>query len=198
MIRINLLGQKPPKKPARAVPAGSAVTLVLLVGSLVVAGGVLWFFYNDAQKSIQTTQTQIDNQKRDIATLQGIKAQVDKLNADKQVLDRQYQVLDQLRQNRTGGQELLDSLASTVVRTDGVWLTAMEKKGTTLTLEGTAGSVNAVANFITELKRSGKFGKVEISESRQDERNPNVATFLFKMTAEFVPTQSKPAAPAAG
>ena len=198
MIRINLLGQKPPKKPARAVPAGTSITLVLLLGSLVVAGGVLWFFYNDAANRLQAVQTQIDNQKREIATLQGIKAQVDKLNSDKQVLDRQYQVLDQLRQNRTGGQELMESLAGTVVRTDGVWLTAMEKKGAALTLEGTAGSVNAVANFITELKRSGKFSKVEISESRQDERNPNVATFLFKLTVEFVSAQSKPAAPAAG
>lgn len=194
MIRINLLGQKPPKKPSVAVPAGATVTLVLFLGSLIVAGGVLWYFYDAANRNVQSIQQQIDSQKRDIATLQGIKAQVDKLNADKQVLDKQYQVLDQLRQNRSGGQDLLESLASTVVRTDGVWLTAMEKKGATLTLEGTAGSVNAVANFITELKRSGKFGKVEISESRQDERNPNVATFLFKLTAEFTPSQSKPAA----
>ncbi len=196
MIRINLLGQKPPKKPSRAVPAGVAVTLVLLVGSLVVAAGVLWFFLNDKEKQILAVQTQVDNQRRELANLQSIKQQVDKLSADKQVLDRQYQVLDQLRQNRSGGQELLDSLASTVLRTDGVWLTSMDKKGGTLTLEGTAGSVNAVANFITELKRSGSFGKVEISESRQDERNPTVATFLFKLTAEFVPTQGKPAAPA--
>ena len=54
MIRINLLGQKPPKKPSRAVPAGSAATLVLLIGSLVVAFGVLWFLMNDKEKQIQT------------------------------------------------------------------------------------------------------------------------------------------------
>ncbi|MBI1749274.1 MAG: PilN domain-containing protein [Acidobacteria bacterium] len=196
MIRINLLRQEPPKKPGRAVPAGLAVTVVLLIGSVVVAAGFLWVVLNDKEAQIEKAQAQVKNLKQEIASLQGIKAQVDSLNAQKQVLDRQLQVLDQLRQNRTGGQELLDSLAGTVVRTDGVWLTTMEKKGQTLTLEGTAGSVNAVANFITELKRSGSFGKVEISESRQDERNPSVATFLFKLTAEFVPTQSKPAPPA--
>ncbi|HEV8384819.1 MAG TPA: PilN domain-containing protein [Candidatus Acidoferrales bacterium] len=194
MIRINLLGQKPPKKPSVAVPAGSAVTLVLLVGSLAVAGGLLWFFYNDKEKQIVSTQAEVNARQRELNELKDIKNRVDKLTADKQTLVKQLQVLDQLSQNRTGGQELLDSLASTVIRTDGVWLTTMEKKGNTLTLEGTAGSVNAVANFITELKRSGRFGKVEISESRQDERNPNVATFLFKLTAEWVPPQSKPAA----
>ncbi len=196
MIRINLLGQKPPKKPARAVPAGTSMTLVLLFGSLVVAGGVLWFLLNEKVNQINSVQAEITSKQRELNELQSIKAQVEKLNADKQMLDRQYQVLDQLRQNRTGGQELLESLASTVVRTDGVWLTTMDKKGSTLSLEGTAGSINAVANFITELKRSGKFGKVEISESRQDERNPAVATFLFKLTAEFVAAVSKPAAPA--
>jgi Tfp pilus assembly protein PilN len=196
MIRINLLGQKPPKKPSRAVPAGMAVTLLLLVGSLAVAGGVLLIAWNDKVTQVQKTQEEVNDLQRQIASLQAVKANVEKLKEKKQMLDRQYQVLDQLSQNRSGGQELLESLAGTVVRTDAVWLTAMEKKGTTLTLEGTAGSVNAVANFITELKRSGKFGKVEISESRQDERNPAVATFLFKLTAEFVPAQSKPTAPA--
>ncbi|MBI1738452.1 MAG: PilN domain-containing protein [Acidobacteria bacterium] len=196
MIRINLLGQKPPKKPSRAVPAGMAVTLVLLVGSLAVAGGVLWVVLNQKEKAIEDANLRVKSLNQQIAGLQGVKAQVESLKAQKQVLDQQYQVLDQLSKNRSGGQELLESLAGTVVRTDQVWLTGMEKKGATLTLEGTAGSVNAVANFITELKRSGKFGKVEISESRQDERNPNVPTFLFKLTAEFVSAQSKPAAPA--
>ena len=197
MIRINLLGQKPPKKPSVAVPAGAAVTLVLFIGSLLVAGGVLLVVWNDKIKQIETTQNEVNELNRQIAALQGVKANVEKLKEKKQMLDRQYQVLDQLSQNRSGGEELLESLASSVVRTDAVWLTAMDKKGTTLTLEGTAASVNAVANFITELKRSGHFGKVEISESRQDERNPAVATFLFKLTAEFLPTQGKPAAPAA-
>jgi Tfp pilus assembly protein PilN len=196
MIRINLLGQKPPKKPSVAVPAGATVTLVLFLGSLLVAGGVLYVVWKDKVNQIETTQTAVNNLNRDIASLQGVKANVEKLKDKKLLLDKQYQVLDQLSQNRSGGEELMESLAGTVVRTDAVWLTTMDKKGNTLTLEGTAGSVNAVANFITELKRSGHFGKVEISESRQDERNPNVATFLFKMTAEFLPTQSKPAAPA--
>ncbi|MCL4523024.1 MAG: PilN domain-containing protein [Acidobacteria bacterium] len=197
MIRINLLGQKPPKKPSRAVPAGMAMTLVLLVGSLVVAGGVIWVVLNQKTKEIEAVSLRVKNLRQQIISLQSVEAQVKSLSAQKQVLDQQYMVLDQLSKNRTGGQELMESLAGTVVRTDAVWLTAMEKKGGTLTLEGTAGSINAVANFITELKRSGKFGKVEISESRQDERNPNVATFLFKLTAEFVTAQSsQPAAPA--
>jgi type IV pilus assembly protein PilN len=196
MIRINLLGQKPPKKPARAVPTGVAITVFLFLGSIIVAGGVLWVVLNDKDKQILQTQQQVDTLQREIAGLQAIKNQVDSLNAQKQVLDRQLQVLDALRQNRTGGQELMDSLAGTVIRTEAVWLTSMEKKGSALNLEGTAGSVTAVANFITELKRSGYFTKVEISESQQDARNTAVTTFLFKLTVLFAPPQSKPPAAA--
>lgn len=197
MIRINLLGQKPPKKQSAAAPAGTTVTLVLLLGSLLVAGGVLYVIWNDKVKSVEKTQGEVNVLNQQIAALQGVKANVEKLKEKKLLLDRQYAVLDQLSQNRSGGEELMESLAGSVVRSDAVWLTAMDKKGNILTLDGTAGSINAVANFITEMKRSGHFGKVEISESRQDERNPAVATFLFKLTAEFLPTQSKPAAPAA-
>ena len=53
-------------------------------------------------------------------------------------------------------------------RTDTLWLTSLDRNGDALTIQGTAGSINAVANFITELKTSGYFDQVEIKESTQD------------------------------
>jgi hypothetical protein len=53
------------------------------------------------------------------------------------------------------------------------------------------------------LKRSGYFQKVEIKESKQDEKNTAVQTYTFEISAEITPpqaAQSKPAsapAPAA-
>ena len=73
----------------------------------------------------------------------------------------------------------------------------MSRKGNALTIEGTAASVNAVANLITQLKRSGYFQKVEIKETHQDERNTAVQTFLFTLMAEFSLPQGKPVGPAA-
>ena len=115
MIRINLLGQKPPKKPSHAVPAGTTVTLVLLIGSLALAFGILWAFWHDSVTKIETTQNEVNDLKRRLNDLQAVKANADLLKEKKQMLDRQYIVLDQLSQNRSGGQELFESLAGTVV-----------------------------------------------------------------------------------
>jgi hypothetical protein len=40
-----------------------------------------------------------------------------------------------------------------------------------------------VANFITQLKHSGYFDKVEITEAKEDDIVKGTATFGFKMTA---------------
>jgi Tfp pilus assembly protein PilN len=80
-----------------------------------------------------------------------------------------------------------------VARTENLWLTSMVKKGNNLALEGAASSINGVANFVTALKRSGYFQKVEIRESKQDDKNKDVQTFLFQMTAEISPSAQTPA-----
>jgi Tfp pilus assembly protein PilN len=77
-----------------------------------------------------------------------------------------------------------------------LWLTNVTRKGNTLTMQGSSASINAVANFITALKRSGYFQKVEIKESKQDDKNTAIQTYTFEISAEITPpqtVQSKPA-----
>src|SRR5712664_3130345 len=102
----------------------------------------------------------------------------------------------QLQRDRTGGQELLDMVANTVSRTENLWLTEMVRKGNVLSMEGSSASVNAVANFITALKRSGYFQKVEIKETKQDEKNTAVQSFGFQISAEISPPPAVQARPA--
>jgi Tfp pilus assembly protein PilN len=102
-----------------------------------------------------------------------------------------------LQRGRTGGQELLDQVANTVSRAENLWLVSMTKKGNTVNLEGAAASINSVANFITALKRSGYFQKVEIKESKQDEKNTAIQTFTFSISAEIAPNVPAGATPLA-
>jgi Tfp pilus assembly protein PilN len=142
----------------------------------------------DEQEKIKTLTAQKTE-------LEGLKKQVEDYEKRKQVLEQRIKVIEDLRRNKTGGQELLDMVATTVTRTDALWLTSLVRRGNGLTMEGSAASINAVANFITQLKRSGYFDKVEIRESRQDEKAGLLPTFFFTLTAEFVLPQSQ--APAA-
>jgi len=207
MIRINLLGQIRPKAARRPVDTGAAMPLVFIGAGVLLGGLFLFYFYH-------SWQTQLDQENKRIKTLQAqkteleqIKQQVEAFEKQKQVLQQRVNTIEQLQRDRTGGQELLDQVANTVSRAENLWLTSMTKRGNALTLEGAAASINSVANFITALKRSGYFQKIEIKDAKQDDQHLNVQTFLFTINAEIAPNgpeatgalQAKPAnAPATG
>jgi len=200
MIRINLLGQVRPKSARRPVDTGAALPVVFIGAGLVLGALVLGFFYYTWQKQLNEENARIKVLTAQKADLEQTKLQVEAFEKQKVVLQQRVATIEQLQRDRTGGQELLDMIANTVSRTENLWLTEMTRKGNTLAMEGSSASINSVANFITSLKRSGYFSKVEIKESKQDEKNVAVQTFLFQISAEITPppaVQARPASSAA-
>src|ERR1019366_9133801 len=201
MIRINLLGRARPKAARATVPLEATLQIVLLVISLAASVGILYGHYLLMERENNQVLANIRKQTGEKARLEQLKQQVDNFEKQKVVLQQRISVIEELQRNRTGGQELLDAIANTVTRTDTLWLTSVERKGDVLTINGSAGSINAVANYITQLKRSGYFQQVEIKESHQDESNKAVEIFNFSLTDQFgLPHSagaSAPASPAA-
>jgi len=203
MIRINLLGQIRPKAARRPVDTGAAMPAVFIGAGLVLGALVLGFFYYTWQTQLNTLNADIKKLTAQKADLEETKRQVEAFEKQKIDLQQRVSTIEQLQRDRTGGQELLDMVANTVSRTENLWLTDMVRKGSTLSMEGSSASINSVANFITALKRSGYFQKVEIKETKQDDKNNAVQTFLFQISAEITPppgAQTRPAnapAPAA-
>ena len=196
MIRINLLGQVRPKSARRPVDTGAALPVVFIGAGLVLGALVLGFFYYTWQKQLNEENGRIKVLTAQKADLEQTKQQVEAFERQKVVLQQRVATIEQLQRDRTGGQELLDMVANTVSRTENLWLTEMTRKGNTLAIEGSSASINSVANFITALKRSGYFQKVEIKESKQDDKNLGVQTFLFQISAEIAPppaVQTRPA-----
>jgi type IV pilus assembly protein PilN len=201
MIRINLLGQIRPKASRRPVDTGAALPVLFIGAGLVLGVLVLGFLYYSWQQQLSTENGKIKTLQAQKTDLENIKQQVEAFDKQKQVLQQRVATIEQLQRDRTGGQDLLDMVANTVSRTENLWLTTMTRRGTSLTIEGSSASVNAVANFITALKRSGYFQKVEIKETKQDDKTTAVQTFNFQLSAEITPpqivsappTQAKPA-----
>src|SRR5579863_8865410 len=185
MIRINLLGRSRPKATRTTVPLEATLQYVLLAIALAVSGGALYGHYLLLDRENTKVAAHIQKQMGEKARLEQLKTQVDNFEKQKAVLQQRIGVIEGLQRNRTGGQELLEAVANTVSRTDTLWLTSIELKGNMLTVHGAAGSINAVANYITQLKRSGYFQTVEIQESHQDETNKTVEVFNFSLTAQF-------------
>lgn len=199
MIRINLLGQNRPKSSRGPVNTGAALPVLFIGAGLLLGVGFLSFLYLTWQKQLNEVNDSIKKLTAEKTQLEQTKQQVEIFDKQKQILQQRVSTIEQLQKDRTGAQELLDMIANTVSRTENLWLTTMSRKGNNLSMDGAAASINSVANFITALKRSGYFQKVEIKESKQDEKNTGVQTYLFQITAEIAPPvaaspgQAKPA-----
>ena len=197
MIRINLLGQTRPKGGRRqVVDTGSAMPAIFLFSGVVLGLAFLTFLYLTWQKQLNEENSRIAQLSAEKTQLEQIKQQVDSFQKQKQVLQQRVSTIEALQRDRTGGQELLDMVANTVSRTENLWLTTVTRKGNSLTLQGSSASINSVANFITALKRSGYFQKVEIKESKQDDKNTAVQTYTFEISAEIAPPQAVQTKPA--
>jgi Tfp pilus assembly protein PilN len=197
MIRINLLGRARPKPQRTTVPLEATLQYVLLAVAVGVSGLALWVHWGLLDSQNTKIVAHIQKQTSEKTRLESLKQQVDNYEKQKAVLQQRINVIEALQRNRTGGQELLEAIANTVSRTDTLWLTSVDRKADALTINGSAGSLNAVANYISQLKRSGYFQTVEIKETHQDQGNKLVQIFNFSLTATFGLPQSASAAPAA-
>jgi Tfp pilus assembly protein PilN len=183
MIRINLLGQARPKAAKQAVPLEATVQILFLTVAIALAAVVLGVTYFQQKRQLDDTNKRINALRAEKASLQQIKQDVDRFESQKSVLQQRINVIETLQKNRTGAQELLTMVANSVVRVDSLWLTSFKRTGNSLEIDGEAASINAVANFITEMKRSGYFDQVEIKNAKENDLVPSVTTFGFSMTA---------------
>jgi Tfp pilus assembly protein PilN len=187
MIRINLLGQARPKAAKQAVPLEATLQVILLIAAIAVAGVILTVVYFSQKRDLDATNKRIAALRAEKASLEQIKQDVDRFESEKSVLQQRIDVIETLQKNRSGAQDLLQMVANTVVRVDSLWLTELNRSSDSLSIKGEAGSINAVANFITELKRSGYFDKIEIKSAKEDDILAGVETYGFEMTVAIAP-----------
>jgi type IV pilus assembly protein PilN len=185
MIRINLLGQNRPKATRSAVPLEATMQIIFAAVAIGIALAVLSITYFQQKKELDATNARIAALRAERASLQQIKMEVDRFEEQKGVLQQRIDVIENLQKNRTGGQEFLEMVATTVVHVDNVWLTSLNRTGNSIDIQGESASINSVANFITQLKRSGYFDNVEIKAAQEDDIVPSVETFNFSMSASI-------------
>jgi type IV pilus assembly protein PilN len=196
MIRINLLGQARPKPAGKGVPVEATFRLLLLAAALGIAFIILTITYFRESRQLDEVNRRISDLQSERGRLQQVKSQVEQFERQKAVLQQRINVIETLQKNRAGGQELLTMVANTVVRSETVWLTSLGRKGNTLEFEGEAGSINAVANFLTQMKRTGYFDKVELKEAKENDIAKGTQTFLFTLSADIAsspPPETSPA-----
>jgi type IV pilus assembly protein PilN len=195
MIRINLLAteRKTEKKKAAAAPGALQLYLFLglfVGGALLLCAGAYWFKeakLKDLDAKIQAATTRQQQ-------LQNVKNEVERFQAKEKLLREQKDLIDKLRTQQADAVHMLDEVSKSLP--DFVWLQALDQNGNQMKFTGQSNSLAAVADFISNLQRSGWFPRVELDTSTEQN---TVVTFQLSATFENpeVAAKQKTAAAAA-
>jgi len=203
MIRINLLGVARPRPVKVAGPPPTAAKqAIMFVGSLVVALVIVGAFYLIWTAEVTKLTKERDEQKREQERLAQIRAEVQRLNQQKQQLERRKNTIQTLQNNRVGPADFMTALGNTVNRTNELYLLSVNPEGERVALNGQANTVQAIANFITELKRSDRFKDVQLRRYFQDDQDSRRSfkfniDIVYKLPQAPAPEMKPAATPAA-
>jgi Tfp pilus assembly protein PilN len=183
MITINLA--PPPDKPQRAsrTAAAPVLDLGIVFGVLLVAvAGAFGGYWWKVSSELASVRGQIERGEQEKQRLQSVIAEGQRARAEKDELERRVSAIETVARNQARPVYLVDAMADALPA--DLWLTRVEEKGQQLRIAGTTYSSVILADFMSNLKASGKFRDVDLAESRQDlAKSPR--TITFEVTCRF-------------
>jgi type IV pilus assembly protein PilN len=159
MIKINLLseGKRPAavrKKSATKLEGQDVGQWMLLAGILVglLALGAAW--YVQSQKT-EAKQEEVAAAQREVDKLASVIKEVEEYKGKKAELERKIGVINDLKANQRGPVHVMDYISRALPEL--LWLDTLSMKSDSITVEGRAFNMNAVANFIDNLDKVPEF-----------------------------------------
>jgi type IV pilus assembly protein PilN len=161
MIRINLL----PYRAARSKEnIRKQVSIFLLSFVLLV---IVLFVYNIHLSSKRDgLSSTLDHLKKEVAIYEAKAKQVEEIKKKLDTLNKQIEVVNQLKEYRENPPKLLAKMTEMVIA-GRMQLTRLLSDDANLTLEGVALDNETVAVFMLRLERSGLFSGVTLASSKQ-------------------------------
>src|SRR5215813_2283576 len=169
MIRINLLGTQKGKGKRSSGPStavmevgdvGSPKMKVLIILLIVGLGNFgYWYQLNKQKQTIAANMAVAEQKNRELSD---VKARYLERQREAENYKRRVDVIDQLRKAQSGPVELMAMVGETVNNTEAVWLNNMKDEGKSIDIQGMALSSDAVANLISNLKKTGYFQNIEM------------------------------------
>jgi Tfp pilus assembly protein PilN len=196
MIKVNLIGSGR-KKQAKAganiaLPKSFTPVLLILIVVGTFGGGFWWYSSLTGRETALDTETRALEARK--AALDAVIKQDQIFEARRKELENRVRIVEGLQKNQVSPVIVLDQLAEAVEKTQFVWLSSLDQREAALTMNGVGTSLNAIADFYTNLLGTGYFKNIDLGPSQQTGEN-----FTFSLKCEFSPP--KPAttpAPSAG
>lgn len=211
MIRINLL----PIKQQRRRTAGRT-QIVVFAALVVLEVLVLGLLYMTQTSNLEQIQTKVAQNENDVKLAKAEVKDAEQLEAQKDQLEQQLKVLDELQKLRSGPVKVLDELQEMLSPprspearfsqlqknwnvewdTRRLWVEKLGEKGGTFNIEGGAVNADDVAEFLQRLSTGKYFYDVELDIVKQASSNKNQArtvTFILygKLSYTGRPEQKK-------
>ncbi|MBI4482737.1 MAG: PilN domain-containing protein [Acidobacteria bacterium] len=163
MIRVNLLRDRTTraKKPVITTETSrvGVAFIVLFLVSILVMGWWWWSLANERQeKTTQIQQLQAESQR-----LQKVQVEIAEFEKLKTSYEGRIQIIEALKSRQTIPVELLNNLIKSVPEAPTLWLTALTENQAGINIEGSAFNIESIADFISNLEKSGYFKSVELN-----------------------------------
>ncbi|MBI3825550.1 MAG: PilN domain-containing protein [Candidatus Rokubacteria bacterium] len=177
-VRINLAPPETRRRPAFTLKprlpefnVGLGFGLVYLVGLVLLV-----VYYGTLSRQESRLSTELLRANGELLAMKTTLGQGARVREQLGDLRERLDAIQELTKNQARPTALFDVLADAVPR--DLWLTGLEDKSSELKLSGTAFSATAVADFLSNLRSSGRFKDVDLLSSKQDlTKNPRLVTF---------------------
>lgn len=193
MIRINLLPVRVSKKKEK----GKQELLLIVLALLLVL--VCNFVWNRSRASeLASREDKLKRTRAELATLDKIIGEVKNIKAQQAAVKDKLAVLDKLKAGRQGPVRALDELTGLIPKR--LWLKKLEERAGTVTLEGSAGTIEDVSALLGALKKSTYFSKPELKKTAaRADKQQKLVDFLIVAGINYTPSlqATASAAPAA-
>jgi Tfp pilus assembly protein PilN len=186
VIKVNLIGESRKKSNGSAARFTIAMpkSAMPLVLGLVVAGSALggYLWYSSLSGSLAELDSQIASAQAQKAALDAVIKQDQVYETRKKTLETRIKVVEGLKRNQVNPVLAMDVLSEAIDRTQYVWLSNLDQNNATLSMSGTGTSLNAIADFVANLERSGYFRNPDLANATDSAGN-----FVFSLKCEFAP-----------
>lgn len=177
MIRINLLPVSDEEVITQA-----RIQLLLFVGLLVIEAIVLFLIFASNNSEIEELDTELNKKRAIVAQIKKDVQDADALKKETEKLEKQLDVLNQLKQRRSGPVKVLDEMQAMMSAprdeedrfaqlqknwnvewdTRRLWIDKLVEAGGSFELEGGAVNADDVAEFLQRLNTAEHFYDIQL------------------------------------
>lgn len=177
MARINLLPWREQLREER-----KQQFLVILVGVLIIAGGVVFLADQYLNAAIEQQNARNEFLRKENSALDSRIKEISELKTRRQQLVERMKIIQDLQGNRPIAARVFDQLVRTLP--DGVYFTDLKMEGQSISIEGAAESNNLVSSLMRNQDGSSWLSAPNLTEVKAVSADKLDQANTFKLTVQ--------------